>query len=398
MNVGSHSAPGFGDIDGDGDLDAFVGGTGRYGNDDMVFFFENTGTVNSPAFTKINGKNSPTWGFDVGYVSTPVLADIDGDGDLDAFFGERYGKIYFSENTGTATNPNFQPISRDDSNNPLNGVGVGYHSSVPAFADIDGDGDLDAFIGGYDDILFYKNLGTATAPDFVAREAENPFAGVSLGTYNAPTFFDIDGDGDLEAFVGNNGYGTYYGGVINYYELNANGQFVEKVDNNPFRNFVPEENGENLAPVVAIADFDGDGTLEALVGSDEGSVTYFEYDDEVVPPEFVESDAYADADMGLLELIAGSAPTTADIDGDGDMDLFIGEEYGRMIFVENLTLTASNNGSGGGGAAAGSGGSSSGCFIDSAQARDAGSEAPMERHGWAPLRAAKRLWLQLLAR
>ena len=46
--------------------------------------------------------------------------------------------------------------------NPLNAVGVGDYSA-PAFVDIDGDGDKDAFIGAGDGTLcYYKNTGTST--------------------------------------------------------------------------------------------------------------------------------------------------------------------------------------------------------------------------------------------
>ena len=43
-----------------------------------------------------------------------------------------------------ATSPAF--IQRSGSLNPFNGVDVGY-DSAPSFADLDGDGDLDTFIG-----------------------------------------------------------------------------------------------------------------------------------------------------------------------------------------------------------------------------------------------------------
>jgi hypothetical protein len=43
----------------------------------------------------------------VGYQSAPTFADLDGDGDLDAFIGERYGDTFFFENTGTSTAPAF---------------------------------------------------------------------------------------------------------------------------------------------------------------------------------------------------------------------------------------------------------------------------------------------------
>ena len=59
----------------------------------------------------------------------------------------------------------------------------------PAFADLDGDNDLDAFVAGMPLITgSYENTGDAQNPDFLA-------------TANGIEFFDWDGDGDLDAFV-----------------------------------------------------------------------------------------------------------------------------------------------------------------------------------------------------
>ena len=97
---GSNTSPTFADIDNDGDLDAFVGE--RNGN---TLFYRNTGTASSPVFTVAS-----TNPFDltaVGYEANPTLVDIDGDGDLDAFFGNRFGNILFYRNSSTAGDPVF---------------------------------------------------------------------------------------------------------------------------------------------------------------------------------------------------------------------------------------------------------------------------------------------------
>ena len=86
--------------------------------------------------------------------------------------------------------------------NMLDGFDVG-SNATPTFADIDGDGDLDAFVGNNLGIVkFYRNNARNLAPVFAADIVGNPLAGFAVGSYATPTFADIDGDGDLDAFVG----------------------------------------------------------------------------------------------------------------------------------------------------------------------------------------------------
>ncbi|MEG4988631.1 VCBS repeat-containing protein, partial [Microcoleus sp. BR0-C5] len=101
--------------------------------------------------------------------------------------------------------PNFAaPVT-----NPFNLTNVG-DSAAPTFVDIDGDGDLDAFVGAADgNTYYYQNTGTPNAPAFAAPQI-NPNGLTNVGSYASPTFVDIDGDGDLDAFVGAADGNTYY--------------------------------------------------------------------------------------------------------------------------------------------------------------------------------------------
>ena len=197
VDVGAFSTPSFADLDGDGDLDAVVGE-----DDGTLHYFENTGSAIAPAFTERTGAANPFNGVDVGFDSTPSFADLDGDGDLDAVVGELDGTLHYFENTGSAIAPAF--TEHTGAANPFNGVDVGDYST-PSFADLDGDGDLDAVVGEYDGTLHYfENTGSAIAPAFTERTgAANPFDGVDVGFYSTPSFADLDGDGDLDAVVGN---------------------------------------------------------------------------------------------------------------------------------------------------------------------------------------------------
>src|SRR5687767_11527321 len=187
-NIGRFADPTFVDIDGDGDLDAFVGAV-----DGITRFFRNSGSAVAPAFVSETSNFGVT---DVGAFADPTFVDIDGDGDLDAFVGAGDGTTRFFRNSGSAASPAFVSSTN---NFGLPDVVI---SASPTFADIDGDGDPDAFVGVFDGTTsFFRNSGSAVAPSFVS-EVDN-FGLSDVGRFASVTIVDVDGDGDLDAFVGN---------------------------------------------------------------------------------------------------------------------------------------------------------------------------------------------------
>ncbi len=207
INVGSFSSPSFADLSGDGKLDAIVGevsGTLRY--------YLNTGTAAEPAFTEQTGSSNPFNGIDLNFYSRPTLADLSGDGKLDAIVGEVSGTLRYYLNTGTATEPAF--AEQTGSSNPFNGINVGGFSS-PTFADLDGDGRLDAIVGGEDGTLkYYKNTSTDIALTFAEQTgSKNPISSIDVGGYSSPSLIDLNQDGKLDAIVGE------ANGTLKYYEF-----------------------------------------------------------------------------------------------------------------------------------------------------------------------------------
>jgi hypothetical protein len=191
-------APSFVDIDNDGDQDLFLGSYIK----DSIWFYRNTGNASNYIFTysgtgKQNGIDS------ISQSSTPVFVDIDNDGDKDFFSGASNGRIFYYENTGTASNFIFTRRSIY-----YNSIDVG-DASVPRFADTDRDGDFDLFIGRQDgSITFYKNEGTASSPNFVFQT--NEFKNIINHQNSCPEFVDIDNDNDLDLFIGNVKGGIFY--------------------------------------------------------------------------------------------------------------------------------------------------------------------------------------------
>ncbi len=149
--------------------------------DGGLSYFENTGSPAAPAFVNAF-KENPFVGHYVGSFTSLELADLDGDGDLDALAGrEEEGLVYFA-NTGSATAAAF--VQRSGSADPFAAIATGGWA-IPVLGDLDGDHDLDLLIGGGQ--RFFENTGNAAAPAFIERSgAANPFDGVELGRGESP--------------------------------------------------------------------------------------------------------------------------------------------------------------------------------------------------------------------
>ncbi|WP_369177469.1 beta strand repeat-containing protein [Candidatus Thiodubiliella endoseptemdiera] len=262
IDVGDFSKPTLADIDGDGDLDLVVGeGAGT------LKYYQNTGTTSNPAYEAKTGGNNPFNGIDVGYSSSPTLADIDGDGDLDLVVGESNGTLKYYQNTGTTSNPAY--TAKTGGSNPFNGIDAG-DSPSPTLVDIDGDGDLYLMMGeAYGTLKYYQNTGTTSNPAYEVKTGDsNPFNGIDVGDFSAPTLADIDGDGDLDLVVGKDD------GTLKYYQntgTTSNPAYEAKIgDDNPFNGI---DVGDYSSPTLA--DIDGDGDLDLVVGKNDGTLKYY---------------------------------------------------------------------------------------------------------------------------
>jgi hypothetical protein len=304
--------PAFGDLDADGDLDAVIGTRGV-----GFVYYENAGSETSPVF---GGPQVNAFGLDTGNgYDAPVLADLDGDGDLDVLTGDAAGELRFLENTGTRAAPAFAA----EVSAPFGLTAVGSQSS-PSLGDFDDDGDLDALVFDVtgDDASYFANTGAATAPAFAPAVA-NPFGIDPSGTELAPALGDLDGDGDLDLLVGI--YGRY-----TFFYRNSGTAAAPAFEAPVFPALGIQLGGSNTTP--ALADFDGDGDLDLASGEYAGSIVYQENTGTDTTPAFAASPSNP---IGLPILNTSGSPDLGDLDGDGDLDLLYGLGTGTFALAEN---------------------------------------------------------------
>jgi hypothetical protein len=192
------------DIDADGDMDMFLGTSKDKGQLLLLDFYKNVGTPTLAIFEKQADSANPTHTLLSTHSSgnghrSPYFMDFDSDGDQDLFVGGCHWSkmdVEYFKNEGTPQNAVF--VKKDNENVfRLQDI---CESSLEA-VDIDADGDMDIFVGSYDqDILYYKNEGGTYVKQENNKITTKEILGVVLFG-STPRFIDMDGDGKLELFV-----------------------------------------------------------------------------------------------------------------------------------------------------------------------------------------------------
>ncbi|MFZ5973619.1 MAG: FG-GAP-like repeat-containing protein [Bacteroidota bacterium] len=323
--LGRDMRPAASDVDNDGDVDVLVGFP-----DGTVRFFRNDGTPTKPSFNWISGMENPFDAIASGSSITIAFADIDEDGDEDLVLVDYNSASTFWRKDG----PNsFTPVTGPG--NPVDGVLAGGLGPQITFADVDGDSDLDLVAGFEYYPGEYLKIFEKDGPGYITTNTTLNGLALTSGSPNAPAFADVDGDGDLDLFLGETvGFSDTY---ISFFRQDAAGDFLQETGaSNPFDG-IPF--GDYAAPVFI--DLDNDGDLDAIVGrnfkyfgSHDHSLAYLENKfSETGVFEFEEKTELENPFDGILggrlyDINREVSFDFLDIDEDGNIDVLLGSKYG----------------------------------------------------------------------
>ncbi len=330
------------DFDGDGDLDLFVGSSGPdrlLRNDGGVF----TDVTEAMAFVE------------EGFSTTATAGDIDGDGDLDLFVGhlvapESCPAPYCWPSPGLCDAQKNQLFVNEGGvfveAAEARGISGAEPTLASLFFDADGDGDLDLFVGNdigakFPDRL-YRNDGTG-----VFEEAGGALGLAFPGTSTMGVDVgDADGDGALDV-------------VISDYAQSPIRLALCPNSNEACQIFgIDEGSVESVKWSIALEDFDQDGDLDVFTVAGNTAV-----------PEGYLGDRHqlhwndghgvftkheAGAGDPLAELHLGRGAVFADVDGDLDVDVVVANAdrpaqlllnqaasgYGLIVELDSLSVGA----------------------------------------------------------
>ena len=259
-----------------------------------------------------------------------ALVDVDGDGDLDAYLVQA-GSLHESED---APPGNRLFINEDGRFVPaLDGHGVGdagYGMGVAA-GDYDNDGDIDLYVTNVGPNVLYRNDGSGRFDDVTVE------AGVAdPGWSTSATFADFDQDGDLDLFHANYIHWSqavemncYSGSVLTYcppenYNAPARDRLYRNDGDGTFSD-VSVSSGisrvfGNGFGVVA-ADFNDDGLPDIFIANDQMVDQLWLNRGDLEFEEVANLWGSAVDEHGLAK--AGMGVAAADVDQDGDMDVVV---------------------------------------------------------------------------
>jgi hypothetical protein len=270
-----------------------------------------------------------------GLWGTPIPVDYDRDGLMDIIMSCHdipYHGLYFFKNIGGKYDPYFdKPVKVSDQ---------AFSNTQASYTN----GQLHVISQGKEFVGFRENL--LSAPDII-RVDQSPSEGMKRVRSNMWSYADYDSDGNQDIIVGIDDWGEY--GWDNAYDHNGNWT------NGPLRGYLKlYENKDGLyiykgkimaggkpletfgAPGANMADFNGDGKPDIICGEFLDKLTWYENTGTRKSPVFAEGRQLRDSNGDLISLyVQMITPVAVDFNYDGHIDLLVGDEDGRVAYLEN---------------------------------------------------------------
>ena len=295
----------------------------KYVNESKTIDFELV-KYNNPGATSFVG---------VGLWAWPMPMDYDGDGDMDLLVScpdKPFNGLYFFENTSGETFPVFAPPVR--LGNAIKNVQVSHIAEG-----------VKVLVPGAELLDFKNSLATKEQALFDSEVLKEGFEKVR---FNQWKMVDYEGDGDLDVVVGIDDWADYgWDNAFNDQGEWTNGPlhgYVFLLENvgGTYMNLGRINAGGKIldvygAPSPNFADFDGDGDLDLICGEFLDRLSYFENIGTRENPKYA-SGAFLSNDAGILKMdLEMIIPVAVDWDQDGNVDLVVGDEDGRVALVRN---------------------------------------------------------------
>ncbi len=318
IDVGEHSYPVMFDINADGLKDLLIGNHGYYlssGNfKSSLAYLQNTGSASFPSYQLISRDYEGISSLNLNDVY-PAFGDLDGDGDDDMLVGEADGEMHFftnSEGAGNPANFSLSEVNFED-------IDIG-QNSIPVLIDLTNDGLLDLVIGERNGSLnFLENEGTSSEPSFIMANIVDGLGGVDVREsgfttgHTVPYFYDLNDGLGLTLFVG-----SERGWIYRYddFEGNLNGSFT-------LLNSTFSEKDYGIFAAPWFEELNGDTSVEFLVGNNRGGIVLMREGD--APP------------VGVQEIVHDETVLIYPNPSDEYFTLSVSDQENSFVSIFNLT-------------------------------------------------------------
>ncbi len=327
----------FADVDNDGKKDMLAAANGgSYGEDYYVsWFYKNIGTDSLPVFQYKQNDFLTRDMLDLGENTNPAFFDYNNDGLTDLVVGyEGYdptsgllvSRLALFLNKGAAVQPAFELTDKNWLH--INDLPNKRHLNLhPAFGDMDGDGDVDLLIGEEGGTLLYVENTAAPGAPFQAGTIVFNYMNLSPGASCAPQIVDLNGDGLPDIAAGNRT------GYISYYQNKGNKikPAFDSIPTNARLGQVDVRESDEIVGYAAPCFVSINRKTLLFCGSISGKLKLYDQIDGNLSGSFRK----INNDYGRLKIGALVAPTLRDVNNDGSIDLMAGNQRGGLSFFDS---------------------------------------------------------------